>query len=62
MSINKQYYLNCNACDKLYDSKSDDPQDLEDQAINDGWVVSVDTDADCNNEIMSEHHCPDCAK
>lgn len=32
MTIEKEYYLNCDKCCKLYASRSDDYQDIEDES------------------------------
>ena len=57
MSINKEYYLSCNRCGKIYSFKCDDAQGVEDEAIDEGWRIHGDDE----KEIMSlEHICPDC--
>ncbi len=62
MSIEKQFYLSCNNCHGIHPSRSDDAQDLEDEALDDGWVISEERGKDINNDILSLHHCPNCVK
>lgn len=56
MSIQSEYYLSCNKCGKVYAIKSDDPQGVEDEAIDDGWVVT----GDDQDVMLSQHICPEC--
>lgn len=60
MSIEKQYYLNCNQCGKLYESKADDPLGLEDEALDDGWVIQEDNGYDGSGECLNTHLCTLC--
>ncbi|AUR95164.1 hypothetical protein NVP1201B_59 [Vibrio phage 1.201.B._10N.286.55.F1] len=60
MSIEKQYYLNCNVCGRLYESKADDALGLEDEAIDDGWIISSENGYDGNGECLNGHACPQC--
>ncbi len=61
MTIQRQYYLSCNSCHIVHPSRSDDAQDLEDEAIDDGWVVDSELGTDGDNEILSTHLCSSCA-
>jgi hypothetical protein len=60
MSIEKQYYLNCNSCGHIYESKADDAQGLEEEAIDDGWSIDNETGYDGNGECLNSHLCPSC--
>jgi len=62
VSIAKQYYLSCNICHAIYSSKPDCPQDLEDEALDDGWTILEDEGTDNHNEILSTHACITCSK
>ena len=50
MTIEVEYYLSCDVCNELYDAKYEDPQEVEDEAISDGWKVVKE----------GEHICTDC--
>lgn len=60
MTIEKQYYLMCDSCDKVYESRADDAQNLELEAIDDGWSVSDGDGFDGHGECLNEHHCQEC--
>lgn len=61
MSIEVEYYLSCNICAKVYHTKSDDMQDVEDMAIDDGWRVEYKLDDElCSGADINTHTCPKC--
>ena len=60
MTIEKQYYLSCNKCHFLYPSKPDDAQGLEDEALDDGWVIHEESGYDGHGECLNTHLCPKC--
>lgn len=52
MMIQKQYYLNCDACSVIYSDKGEEAGCVRDMAADDGWKVDVnDTELD---------FCPKC--
>ena len=60
MTIEKQYYMSCNACGRLYESKADDALGLEDEAVDDGWLITDEKGYDGHGECRNLHHCPEC--
>jgi hypothetical protein len=58
MTIQCEYYLSCNTCHKIYSQKADDPQGVEDEAIDDGWRVSESN----QDPELNFHICNDCCK
>ncbi len=61
MTIQAQYYLNCNVCGITYPSKPDSPQDVEDEALDDGWEILDDKGTCGHGDILSTHICKQCA-
>lgn len=62
MTIEKQYYLNCNKCGRLYESKADDALGLEEEAIDDGWTISKEQGYDGSGECLNWHACTECSE
>lgn len=56
MTIQCEWYLNCDTCHAIYPIKSDDAQGTEDEALDDGWAINEDKE----NAELNVHICKRC--